>query len=400
MAEAKETQSKEQESTASQPPLEGAKETLNLLSSLAVSSGAGSANVLKYPNETIEKHSDYVKFQFYVYDGPFGGNQGQKYEKKPDIDGDRDAYAAVLSKDLQRYNQSNKQYTIYPGSKNVILYMPEDIQAQYGARWGGKEFSNIGAEAMKGAGGVMTGDIGQSFNAIGQLIKNATGALPTAAAQGLADAINATGAGDVTTNDVLSGSVGVVLNPNTELMFSGFDLRTFTMRFKLVPRNETEAGIIQQIIGQFKKVSLPTFGQSAGGLFDVDLAFKKAFTNENDKPKVESGDEKKAEDGKQSPPANADTTNTEAAQNLGASNANYIGVPGLCQVKFMKGSGLHPWLPQYKLCAITGIDVNYTPDGVFATYHDGSPVAYELNLSFSETKLVYAQDISLTGVSY
>ena len=389
MAEAKETQSTNPKSEST-PPKTG--DTLNLLGSLTGENGAnGATTSLRYPNESIEKHSDYVKFQFYIYDGPFAGNQGPSYEKKPDITGKQ------ISDDLQRYNQSNKQYTPYPNVSNVILYMPEDIQAQYGARWGGKEFSNIGAEALKGAGGVMTGDLGQSFNAIGQLIKNATGALPTAAAQGLADAINATGAGDVTTNDLLGGSTGVVLNPNTELMFSGFDLRTFSLNFKLVPRNSTEAQQIRKIIGTFKKVSLPTFGQSAGGLFDVDLAFKKAFTNPDNNPPAE---EEPAEEATDTPPANADTSNTEAAQNLGSSNANYIGVPGLCQVKFMKGAGLHPWLPQYKLCAITGVNVNYTPDGTFATYHDGSPVAYELGLEFTETKLVYSQDINIDTVSY
>ena len=396
MAEAQETQGTNPTSQST-PPQDG--DVLNLLSSLTGKDGSyGATSTLRYPNEKIDSHSDYVRFQFYIYEGPFAGNQGDKYEKKVDVTGDPDAAAKKLSKDFQRYNQSNKRHRVYPGVKNVILYMPEDIQAKYGARWGGKEFSNIGAEALKGAGGVMTGDLGQSFNAIGKLIENAMGALPTAGAQGLADAINATGIGDVTTNDLLGGSTGVVLNPNTELMFSGFDLRTFSLNFKLVPRNATEAKYIREIIGTFKKVSLPTYGQSPGGLFDVDLAFKKAFTNpNNDSPATE---EEPAEEAEEAPPANADTSNTESAQNLGASNANYIGVPGLCQVKFMKGAGLHPWLPQYKLCAITGVNVNYTPDGTFATYHDGSPVAYELGLEFTETKLVYSQDIKMSGATY
>jgi hypothetical protein len=45
------------------------------------------------------------------------------------------------------------------------------------------------------------------------------------------------------------------------------------------------------------------------------------------------------------------------------------------------------------MCAITDVQVNYTPDGNYATFNDGAPVAYELKLSFMETKLVFAEDI-------
>ena len=38
-------------------------------------------------------------------------------------------------------------------------------------------------------------------------------------------------------------------------------------------------------------------------------------------------------------------------------------------------------------------DRTYTPDGTFATYSDGAPVAVELRLSFMETKVVFAQEI-------
>jgi hypothetical protein len=348
---------------------------LNLISNLS-KDNTGSSTVLKYPNEQIEKHSDYVMFQFYQYNGPFSGNTGGGYES---IEG------TTLNKDFFAYNESNKDYAVYPDSSNVILYMPEDIQTQYGASWGGKDFSNIGAEALKASGGALAGDIGKTFNAVGKLIQNAAGALPTMGAQAVSDAINASGAGNVDTNDVLGASLGVILNPNTELMFSGFKMREFNMRFKLVPRNKKEAGDIRKIIAQFKKVMLPTLAARPGGSLDwVGAAANKPAPL----------------------PANANDGENLDTSKLTGSNANYIGVPGLCQVKFMKGSQLHPYIPQYKVCAITGVDVNYTPDGVYATYYDGedgtngAPVAVEMNLSFAETKLVYSQDIVSDGATY
>jgi hypothetical protein len=60
----------------------------------------------------------------------------------------------------------------------------------------------------------------------------------------------------------------------------------------------------------------------------------------------------------------------------------------------MSGSGINENVPQYKMCAITNVDVNYTPDGAWATYGDGSPVAIQLALSFQETKLLFSEDVA------
>ena len=53
----------------------------------------------------------------------------------------------------------------------------------------------------------------------------------------------------------------------------------------------------------------------------------------------------------------------------------------------------HEALPRFKMCAITQVDVNYTPDGTYATYYDGQPVAVQLTISFQETKLVFSEEI-------
>ena len=66
----------------------------------------------------------------------------------------------------------------------------------------------------------------------------------------------------------------------------------------------------------------------------------------------------------------------------------------------MKGPDQHPYLTQFKPCAITSVQVGYTPDGQYSTYSDGSPVATQLALAFTETKLVYSNEISYGGPSY
>ena len=60
----------------------------------------------------------------------------------------------------------------------------------------------------------------------------------------------------------------------------------------------------------------------------------------------------------------------------------------------MKGSGENTRLPRFKMCALTSSDINYTPDGTYATYLDGQPVAVGLQLSFQETKIVFSEEIA------
>ena len=40
-----------------------------------------------------------------------------------------------------------------------------------------------------------------------------------------------------------------------------------------------------------------------------------------------------------------------------------------------------------KTCALTGVAVNYTPEGMWNAYEEGQPVAITLTLRFSELEL-------------
>lgn len=352
-------------------------EVLNILSS---TKSSGGKSRLSFPNKIYDDNTDYIKFDFYNYTGPFAqvSNSGTV------------AANGTKSPGSDPYNEYNgTEYTKYEfdgGNKTILMYMPEDIQAAYSANWGGKGFTNIAADALR-AGAQVTGNqasAGGFISSVTSALTGAAGRVPSLAAQGIADAISGLPGGiggSVGINDVLQTTTGVVLNPNVELLFEGFGLRQFDLSFKMVPRNLTEAKDIREIVGSFKKVSLPTLGQAPGGITDVTSNIAKLFSS-------------------------PDAAGSGAAGGAPDNNANYIGVPGLCHVQFMKGNNLHPYLPQYKVCAITNVKINYTPDGTYATYiadnasDYGSPVATELTLSFQESKLVYAQDIFLTGVTY
>lgn len=305
---------------------------------------AGSTGTLKYPKEMINSHTDYVRFDFYTYKPPFAATGGSGPISGPGGGADINSYNMSLNMAAAGDLQS------------VILYMPEDISADYGASWGGKSFSNIGAGILKTAGPTLEkGNIaGSTQNLLGSITQQVNGFGPALAAAGISEAINKIpgAGGGVSVDDILSGTRGVILNPNAELMFDKAEMRTFNLSFKLVPRNKNEMETVKGILTNFKKASLPRFGGE--GIFGF----------------------------------------------VAGASTNFIGVPNICDVNFMKGAELNKHVSQYKPSAITSIKINYTPDGTYNTTRDGAPVAVTLDLAFAELKVLYRDEIQSQGWSY
>lgn len=321
------------------------------------------SNRLSYPTEKVyEDHTDYVKFKFVKYNPPFATLGKQEFVNK---DG-KETRALKSGQALNIYNNSIGDF-VDANLPSIMMYMPEDIGASYGANWGGKGFTNTGADMLRQAGTLLNS--GSAVDSIGSTLQNMGNAMTrgqSLLASGVAGAMNALPGkigGSVDANDVLGGIGGVILNPNAELLFSGFELRNFGLSFKMAPRSEKEAVVIRDICTTFKRASLPHFGASPGSTLNNAFNKEKNVSEQNN-------------------------------------NRNYIGVPNLCIVEFMKGKSPHPYLSQFKPCAIKEVNITYTPDGQYSTYRDGSPVATGLTLSFLESKLVYSNEISYGGASY
>lgn len=168
---------------------------------------------------------------------------------------------------------------------------------------------------------------------IGDVIKDGT--LQKLATNSLAaEALNALPGVSVTRDQLLARGSGGIINPNMELLFNGVTLRTFRFSFKLTPRNQTETKSIKTIIQVFKKNMAP-----------------------------------KAAERKQ-----------------------FLATPNIFDLQYMKGGKKHPFLNSFKSCALTDMSVNYTGDGTYATYHDGTPVSMIMDLTFKELEPVYDED--------
>ena len=328
---------------------------------------------LRYPsNPPIRDQSDYVVFKFYKYQPPWGRSfhdqadgMGMGAQNMSDVWFDKNkyveqsgfnhseakfeqAYTDFVAKGksvLNVYNRAD-QYTETP-DPTIMLYMPDDISTGYKANWGGKSVGAAGRAELvaKGSEGIIKKEVESIRRSFQQWDR-------WAADYGMniiKDSVKKI-SGDVLSDDDLYGGIsGVVQNPNAELLFQNIDMRTFSLKFRLVPRNQEEAINIKSITNLFKRNMLPSTGVSQ--VFGWSRGDGVA--------------------------------------------AGFIKVPDLVRVAFMRGGNINNDVPQFKMCALSQVDINYTPDGTYATYHDGSMVATELTLNFQETKLVYKEEADL-----
>jgi hypothetical protein len=304
----------------------------------------GAGGSVRYPHDMlIDEAEDFVMFDFYDYKPPFQGKKSVN-----DVGGESIANLTLGDYNATGYAGEYFKDKAYP---QVLLYMPQDVQDSFSAKWEGKKFGQITTGLISAAGQAKNIEkvkkTGELLNAtLDNSMVNAASAIVT----GLAQKIT----GDqITAGDLFGGISGVARNPNVEVLFQSMELRTFDLTFKMTPFDESDVQRMDGIIRIFKMAMLPQYNLGEG-------------------------------------------VSVYGRDNNGL-DAGFIQVPKVCAVNFMRGSSRNRFLPRYKMCAITDVNVNYTPDNVYATFDRSSPVATELKISFMETKLVFSEDIKERG---
>ena len=220
---------------------------------------------------------------------------------------------------------------------SISLYMPDTVNQQIIHEFG--EISMTEALGMVGAVGQGLGAVGSSISdAVSRISQNQSlkgaGAPAGAALAELGGTIaEASGVFGGGIKEALLFSAGVALNPQIEVLYQKTGHREFLFDFKMVPRNEAEAGVIRDIIKEFKFYSAPELLAGTSGRYFV-------------------------------PPAEFD-------------------------IKFFYNGAENRNIHRISTCALVGIDIDYAGAGQWTTFNDGMPVEIKMQLRFKELELMH-----------
>ena len=311
--------------------------------------------ILRYPLEALTGTTDYLQIDIkeYVRQDVTGG-KGSK------LIGAQGFGRNTLDRKAGNTRSGSLSRKSVKNTGTILLQIPSDIKDGNAANYGDSKMNTL----MGAAAGAISGTMKSGAEMVKTLTNQQTfaegaenvradlsanlkvdnpEALLNAAQQGLTAKATSAAMGvfgaNVSTEQLMARQTGQIFNPNLELLFNGPTLRSFSFTFKFTPRSPQEANQCKQIIRSFKQNMAPkTGGDKVGG------------------------------------------------------SAIFMKTPNLFELRYRKGNSNHPFLNQFKQCFLTNMSVNYTGEGVYATYDDASPISMQLNLSFKEIEPIYFDD--------
>ena len=212
---------------------------------------------------------------------------------------------------------------------NIFLPIPGGINDSNNVGWGDDKLDPVKLALTKVAGSFIMGeDVRNQVSQIAGGVQNNSEEVKDAAGAKITEGITGV--------NKLAREQGAVLNNNLELLFSGAQLRKFSFTFNFTPRSKDEAQSVLKIIRTLK-------------------------------------------------------------QGMSAKKSNsflFVKSPHTFFLGYYKGGSqrLHPFLNRFKECALTQLSVQYAPAGNYATYTDGSPTQYTVQMSFAELEPVFDDD--------
>ena len=305
--------------------------------------------VLRYPYEALTEKTDYLQIDINQYE-----SARERSGNEQNLIG-RVGTRRLPSRGRNPFGLTTKSLV---NKGTVLLQIPSQVQDGNSVSYGDSKMNSVVGAALQGStdvttgiAGALTGEgtFGERLGNAGNNAKEAfTKALESSGlnfdnAQQLLNARIATGVvgafgGNVSVNQLLARQSGQIFNPNMELLFNSPTLRNFRFSFKMTPRSPEEAEQCKLIIRTFK----------------MNMA-----------PKVTSG---------------------RGAQSL------FLNTPNVFELRYKSGAANHPFLHRFKQCFLTDISVNYTGEGVYATYEGREPVSMIMDLTFKELEPIYDQD--------
>ena len=236
----------------------------------------------------------------------------------------------------------NEKYLYY-----VELPIPQDVNDSNTVTWGDDSLNILQLAGLAVAQKALTQDPRQTFDEAKNLLtkgifeqaKNMDpGTKQGIIAAATGKAIDSLG-GNISINSAVGRATGKALNQNLELLFDSVNLRTFPFSINFSPRTPDESMMVKHIIRAFKSSMAAKKGTSEVGQGGI-----------------------------------------------------FLSAPDVFHLRYLHRGKDHPFLNSFKHCALTGMTVNYTNAGTYASYEDGTPVSINMNLTFKELNPIYFED--------
>ena len=237
------------------------------------------------------------------------------------------------------------------GAESVILYMPNSTPGMGNQNdWNKLDFNgpigDLRREISIGAGASMAKFMsgGSSSEILEKAVDGASGTIDSLKSnfKGVGGQLGMQALGGVlgvTPNQMLAMGAGKVFNPNVELLYNAPQMRGFGMSFDMVPKDASEANVINQIIMNFKKWSSP-----------------------------------------------------EAIEN------GMMEIPYVWEVKYMTGQSVNKNMNRFKKAACTNVQVQAnSPTPMHVAHLGGVPIITSLQLTFTEVDIITRKDHTDVG---
>ena len=298
--------------------------------------------ILRYPLESLTDSTDYLQIDIKRYE-PIGS----RFVNSPDS-GARTVVGNRITNAAGSARPANLSRRALVNDGSILLPVPSEIAAVNQVDYNQSTLNplqGMGASAavkvMGGGFENVVGNAQEAWNDIGSATKKGIGSMEAGQevflAQLAAMGVSVFG-NNVTANDLIARSRGEIFNPNMELLFKGPKLRSFRFKYKITPRSHEESEQVLLILRAFKRNMAPkVFGSSNSGNW-------------------------------------------------------FLKTPNVFELRYRTGSRDHTFLNKFKQCFLTNCAVNYTPDAVYATYDDTTPVSMTLDLDFQELVPIYDYD--------
>lgn len=283
----------------------------------------------RYPRKKLNKQEDYIKIECLEYQPP-GINTDISSFFQPSSD---TAYSTTGTKTIRG---------------TIILPIPDNLPTNGNAvNWGESRLGPLQTAGVGVANETIQKGFFKGADALKTAITAGVKALQTGTGQKMTQSFFSTkaveallGQDDDLFATVLGRTTGAVFNENVELLFRGITLRDgFSFQFNLTPRFKEEAEHVRQMIIFLKK----------------EMSAKRGLSE-------------------------------------GAAAGLFLKAPSVFKVQYMSGNNPHPYLNQFKICAMNSLSLNFTGSNTYSTYSDGTPVHMQLTLSFQELTPIYDRD--------